>query len=433
MWVVLACALVGQTAVDPHVRSLTTYALPKEKRSDFVKALNGHVNGMSRELEIKGVQVKGDIVTLDLRDYGWTPELWDSLLRVYPWVDQQLVQVQVVKWWPAGKPWLDGKVYQKPFQYWAWENKTAAAYDAPIRADWFLAQTVIAEGKKPGYYDFLGVKDQKTFEALIRFDGKLGKALEQRRVVLVSGISLQPRRVQRDATVLGGYWRTFDNEVAKDNADPANALDDAFTFKATEAIAPLPNGMAAYGLWDDKGVLQNKAPDNIVGGDRTSASNDTRLHINLSCIRCHYQGKDESGLKGIAELKISKLASYDYAKFQELRRQYLDAVKELKPLMAQDRAGYERAIKLATGWDGNTYAKKLQEFYAWYEDAKIDLKRAAYEVGVTEAKFVAALGSYEQKAYLLPTLTVLTGGGVINQRQWEQAFPIAVQIVKGSK
>ncbi len=173
-----------------------------------------------------------------------------------------------------------------------------------VRADWFQNQTAIQEGRKPGYYDFLGIKAQAGYEKLIRFAATLAKDLEHRRVIIFSGITLQPRRIDRVNTVLGGLWRSSDNVKAVGKANPLQALNGDFTFNVTEQIGPLPNGWPGFYLGNNKGERQDKAPDNVV-------KHYGALHVNLSCLECHMRGADENMIKSLDAVKLAKLESPD--------------------------------------------------------------------------------------------------------------------------
>lgn len=432
-----------------RVRYLSLHNLPEADRVEAAQVLNGHCNSLSRESDLAPLQAvpgtAGGLLRVHLDDYGWETATWEKLAGADPWYH---VQVETVEPWPGGV-WRDeGKFYPAG----AFTYKTTKGALAPwlitgpagkqqiadvigwtgskapiVRADWFFAQTAAQEGRRVGYYDFLGVKDQKGFEQLVRFDGKLAAKLEHRRVVVFSGITLQPRRVERTATVLGGLWRTFDNVTGTDKHNPLRVLDNDFQHDATEQFAPLPNGLPAWYLGNAQGQRQDKAPDNVVRGDHTGS--DSRLHVNLSCVRCHFSAKEENAIKDVGELKIGKLAAVDYEKFRELRRQYL---RDVAPVLKNDRANYAAAVKEATGgMDTQSYGSAYGRFYARYEDARVDLARAAADLEVAPKQLAEALQKYDATGRLDPVLSVIAGGGVVGVRQWEEVVPAAHTALKG--
>lgn len=427
----------------PFVRYLDLSNIPEDKREEVFKTLGGHINALSRETDLASpAAVKGGLVRIDLRDYGWDAKVWEKFRDIDPYF-----HVQIVKDWPGGdyegKPYDKGsfKVSQTAGAPWLAETDdarkklTAILYDMEtevpvLRADWWFAQTAVQEGRKVGYYDLLGIKAEKDYHALIRFDPKLSAKLEHRRAVVFSGITLQPRRVERTPTVLGGLWRSFDNSTAVAKANPHVFLDDEFTFEATEQFAPLPNGLPVWWLANGKGERQDKAPDNIVGGDRTTHSNDTRLQINLSCIRCHFAAKDEMGIKPIVDKKIGRITAKDYDKLRELQRQYLRA---LKPSIESDQRNYETAIKQATGgMTGQEWATAYAKLWSWYEDAKVDLTRAAGDLGCKADDLKAGLERQEKTTgNLHPMLSIILAGDAIPIRQWEEVYPLAQTVIRG--
>lgn len=441
--------------IRPHMRYLSLYSLPLLERPKAIQAIAGHCNVLSREIDLTPPAIvpgtQGSLLRVNLLDYGWDAATWEKLADPY---FTAIIEKVNVEWiiWPGGEQ--NGTYYPpRSFQYpkrtkvktlalapWLTETEDARkrltevvamtqSQIPVVKADWFLAQTIAQEGRAVGYYDFLRLKNQKDYDALVRFDAKLAAKMEHRRAIVLSGIAQEPRRVERSVTVLGGRWQTFDNEKATGERNPLRILDDAFKFDATEIISPLPNGMPAFWLGNDKGVRQDKAPDNVIGGDKLGQTNDTRLHICLSCIRCHFgYAKEECGVKEADFAKITKLKSVDYAKFVELRRQYL---RELTPTISRDRAAYREAIKAATGgMEPFDWAAEVQRVFARY-DTKVTPERAAADLGVTREAMIKAWRAYDERADLDPVLSVLMDGRSIGVNQWEEAISAAHLALRG--
>lgn len=426
-----------------------------EERVKDIKALSGHCNGLSREVDSTAVAIvpntSGTLLRINLDDYQWDTTVWEKLEDPY-FSQFDTVRSGTPKTWDGKGVWDDGKSYPAgSFTYyerkktrvlapWLTETEESKSKLAEVllwtkskvpvvRADWFLYQTVIQQGRKVGYYDFLGIKNQKDFEKAIRFSEELANKLEHRRVVTFSGITLQPRRIERTNSVLGGVWRTFDNREAVDDKNPLRILDNEFKFDATEQIGPLPNGMPAFFLGNNKGERQNKAPDDIVGGDRTGQGNDTQLHINLSCIRCHFgSNKKEMGVKEVSFNKIVKLKSTDYQKYLELKRQYL---RDIEGPIKVDRANYQAAIKASSGMEPFEYANQIQKIYARYD--VVTPASAAAGLGITKEKMLERFRDYDTKYGLDPVLSILMGGDSIGPVQWEEVIPLAHLTIRGYK
>jgi len=440
-----------------RLRYLDLGAVPPAERPDLIQTLAGHLNSLSREPELVPPVVVpgtgGALLRINLDDYGWPDQIWESLAEVSPYHHARIKEWFTGPWpggtWPPGQA---GGTYYPPGAF-AWERPrlrtalapwlsegpagaraaadlvTATGSRAPIvSGPWFLWQTAIQEGRQPGYYDFLGIKDQKGFEKLVRFDPKLAKDLEQRRVVIFSGITQEPRRAERTNTVLGGLWRTFDSAQAVDKHNPLRVLNGELEYDVSEQIAPLPNGLPGFLLVNAQGARQNIAPPSVVAGDRASGK-DAQLHVGLSCVRCHLAGKSQVIIP-IDAVPIRALRSLDYDKLRELRRQYQ---RDLAPLMDQDRRGYAAALKAATGWQASQYATAYSRHYQRYDEAQVDAAWAGRDFGRTGAEVRAALARYDQLTGRLdPVLTVIANGGRVPIRQWQEAVPQFWTSIRGA-
>ncbi len=432
----VSAALADAAKLPPDTRKFIRFLnlgnVPEADRPDLIHVLAGHVNALSREPDIAAPKIvpgtRGAVLRLDVRDYGWRLETWEKLFDPY---SHAKVKVETITNWPGGT-WTDGRYYgPNTFRtkkvkvitgVAPWLGKDAAKLaaltysQAPIvSGQWFLWQTIAEDNRgDTGYYGFLGLKKQQDFEKLVRFDAKLAAQLEHRRVVIWSGVTQEPRRVERTATVLGGLWRTFDSAVATDKKNPVRILDDKdFQFDATEQIGVLPNGLPAFLLANGKGVLQSKAPDSVVSGERTSLK-DARLHVGISCLRCHLAGKANMVLD-IDAVPIKRLASVDYDKLRELRRQYQ---REISPLIERDRLGYAFAFKAASGLEAREYGVAVSKAYRDYDELRADLAVAARYFGATPQVMKMALAA--RGVDLDPVLSVIESGGAIPVRQFEE-------------
>lgn len=467
-----AAADVARLPVDARgrIRYLTLMHLPPAERLQAIQALAGHVQGLSRESDlVPPAIVPGTalgLLRIDLDDYGWARDLWEQLAEADPYfqvkVTSEVVVRDVERVWAGGKWPGDGKVYAAgAFRYqdkerkattvtalapWAGDQASRAALvlattsKAPIvRGDWFLYQTAAQVDRKPGYYDFLGIKDRATFEALIGFNAKLvadARRKELLEAVADSRVSQQPRRIGAFNTVGGlKYWRTFDSKAAIDKKNPLRVLDGAFEHDAEESFGPLPNNFWAWGLFDDKGKRQDSAPD-FIGPDRTSSTNDGRIHVGLSCIRCHYDARmgSSAGLQNVDAWARGlftgtlRLQSPDYNVLKDLRQKYL---RDLEGPIKDDRQAHGRAVKEATGLEADAWAKIYSQTYAAYE-APVTLDRAARELGLGARELGDRLQSYLQRTGSLdPVLAALMRGQRIPVRQYEEAFPLLMLSAKG--
>jgi len=404
---------------------------------------------------------EGLLIRLDIDAYGWKASTWDQLADVEPYHYAKLfteVEENVRYGTPDGRgghvnvyvkrekvrkeitalaPWLPTKEVQ--------EIITLTQSRAPVvHGHWFLSQTAVNVDRKPGYYDFLGVKNQKGFEDLIGFDEKLFKKFDPGLLesVALSRITLQPRRIARDRSAGGGYWQTFDNRLALDKKDdqrnPLRTLNGGFKFDAVEAFAPLPNGMMGWLLVNNKGELQDNAPDFIVRGDYLAGDKDRRVHVNLACIRCHgSEGEGVQSIDGWARNLFTpppfELRGYDYDQVRKLRQQYL---RKLEPFLEDDRRIYTRAVQEATGgWKVSEWGLELIHAFDRYEHAEVNLAYACRQLSCTEGQFVEAIKRMISVTGTADSVLAnfLKGdkAQAIGIRQFEEVYGLAQQALHG--
>lgn len=445
-----------------HVRYLSLYNLRPAERPRAIQVLAGHVNGLSRESDLTPPAIvastQGALLRVNLLDYRWAQATWEKLADPYFTVTIETVAIVP---WPGGIWPDDGKHYRagsfkvkepkKTRALAPWLTETPAGQQRlgellawtgskipVVRADWFFNQTAAAVDRSPNYYDFLAIRDEAGFQKAIGADLKLAEdfGAELREAVAISGVTLNPRAIARHPTLAGGYWRTFDFAASKDQKNPLRVLgkDIEKAYDASEQFGTLPNGLWATGLFNRQGKLQATAPDNIAS-DGASRSNDRRVHVNASCLRCHAQGglQDVDGWARNLLTPPFDLLSADYQRIRELRRQYL---RKLEPALAKDRLIFETAVREVTGgMTAKEYAAAYGAFWERYEDARIDLERAAAELGISPAMLRTALDrklKTGQGDTVLSAL-ILTEARLnrLPIRIWEEAFAEAQLLVKG--
>jgi len=433
-------ALVDVRKLAPEQQVLVRYLVagPHAKEDD-PKVLSGHVTGLSKETDITlPARVAPGLFRVNLDDYGWDREVYERLANADPWyhvrVELQLRGKKFKR--TAQAPWMGKGIYELVY---------LTQSQAPIlRMDWFFNQTTAGEGRDPNYYDFLGIKDEKTFHALVGYDSKRKRRkVELREAVAESGVSPgRARGIVRETAEDGALWLTYDFRKAVDKLNPLRVLgrdlDREFRKAdvndvATEQFGHLPNGMWAWYLGNNKGERQVTAPD-FAASDNRSKSNDHRVHINVSCIRCHADAGIQPIDGWIRNLISPPLAlqSPDYKVLRELRQQYL---RKLEPFIEKDKLGHAVAVLEATGWKAEVYATKYAEYWERYEDARVDAEYAALDLGIDVKVFQRKLGTYLQATNQLDSVLsafLLEGrrARTIGIRQWEEAHVLAREIVK---
>lgn len=447
--------------------------LPKDKDyrdKVFRKVLAFHVNSLSREPEYGSQYPAGEtVVRIDLRDYGWKRETWEKLAGVEPYlhIDIERKIAAPVEKIISDLVTYDGRVYVRRYsrdggRTWYTGDPPAVAppraevrkdrahapwlpaedigylakhlqSDAPIvRADWFIYQTAVAKGRKAGYYDWLnlGTKQEDFFE-LVGADLKKAAQRKKEKMAAIaeSGVTVNNRAIEWTQGFDGGVYRSFDflTNVFKQNVTRILRGDlDPPEGDASEQYGPLSNGLFAYWLQNKAGVRQDVAPPDIAS-DKRSTSNDTQVHVMLSCVRCHVEGLrplDDWMRKVYAEGNSSGLSQKDYEAFKKFQRLYLS---DLDGQLKKDNAAFALALKKLNGptWTPKLNADSYAEVWRRYADQKLDLKAMAEELETTEIDLLRAAVAYGKtyEGNEEPNVTALRAKGVTFRREhFEESY-----------
>lgn len=474
--------------LSPEIAQDTRYLwlpnLPKEVSTPFRVILNAHCNQLSNQalLEpLREVKESGrQVLAVYLPNYGWKAETWDQFSENEPYfyTTLELIEQDVYErqYWQGGYEngqyyapgWYrirkaGGKKKRRVLSPWlvsspggkqAVEGLSRLTYaQVPIvNAVYFFQSTATSgDGRKPDYYDFLGVKDEKSFQEL------LGVQLERDRkwaeplleAVGRSGITQEPRAIERLEKIGGAYWRSHDviKGTAKDlkNALRVYGTNDKgeliFKADATEQYGHLPNGLWAFGLFNAKGEKQASAPDTIASSSVEILHNDHRVLVGPSCIGCHTNGGLQD-IKGWARSNLSlpnlsllygdrEGKKYDPKDFIKLRQQY---GRKLEPYIENDRKRYSAALLEITLLKPEEYAKEYISAWKFCADSEVGLNWASRELGCTEEQLKKAIQYQVDLKKADPVLAPLIEGNLIGLTQWYELYPLAQQyLLENSK
>jgi mono/diheme cytochrome c family protein len=270
-------------------------------------AFNKFVNSVSTGPRVVPVTpllgTEGAIVRVDMRDYGWTTEVWNAITTgQYTETARrsgftQAAFTDLAKVYPYGiYPTTDPLL-----------RVVADAVGSPVpimRADWFTHF-----GSEAPYYDmFLGLTEQiSDLERQIGLD--VEREIQSRRVIRAamlpgaSGVSDHNRMLERFELQRGGYyWKSYD--FAGDEGRQSLSLHpdgpeelsytpsglEAFEHDGGEMIFSLPNGLQGYYLSESNGDRLLVGPASIVSFRTKPIGKGVEIENARSCFDCHANG-----------------------------------------------------------------------------------------------------------------------------------------------
>lgn len=438
------------------IRFLDISNIPEDYRKEVLQVLTFQLNSLSTEPDFAVPKVvTAELLSINLLDYDSDDKrfrsTWEKLKDIEPYMHEGVTEV-----WPGGFDKRFGREYKTgkytfrraipPYKGSQQDLDDLIHYthsQVPvIRADFLFVQaarqlSLSNEQTGCGYYDFLGIKDRKDFEKLVAFDEK--KSLEIKREIRAavkdSGVATNPRQILRLVSLTGGYWVTLDTNNPKGRGNAIeNPLRGEMVHQAEEIYGFLPNGLFAFMLSDAGGKRQDTAPD-FIGPDDSplrGSSHDARIHVSLSCIRCHL----ENGLRPVEDWHRKNLRiplafqTNEYKKLLEFKRNYFS---NLSNAIELDRRSYADSLKSCNGMTSVENAKAFSKFWSYYVDEEVGTEIAAREYGLKEEEFVKYLKNYASRTGQLN----LTLSGLIQDPQdkikrvtWEELQPKIREILK---
>jgi hypothetical protein len=245
---------------------------PETGRQSVNKTINS-LSLESRLITAQPIDQSGQILRIDLDDYGWSRNDWNLI--------EQNDSLRFESFTPNGQlikaitqtrlPW----VHQNNFAFIS--HQPSVYYnllDIPLNLSQLLN------------LNFINVNFQEQFNNLevdyIGFNG--------------SPISLNKNRlIARNRSQFGYFWITYDVFNVQDSGRnlfsnpflPETGSGNVFQFDASEVIFTLPNGMQGFALFEGDGSRADFAPTNLVSDNEGI---DPQIDNAIDCQRCHSGG-----------------------------------------------------------------------------------------------------------------------------------------------
>lgn len=361
------------------------------KMDIYRAAISKLVNSLSSQGKVTvpvAVDSAQTIYRINIKDYGWSSELWERIVSYYPYGIQ------------GASARLENLISR--------ETRSSRAY---VRADWF----VFATAQEPLYHTILGLPESEFgphgLEAKLGVDTTQGARdyLAIRAGFSPSGVSRTNRLVQRDSISAGGYWKSYDFKLvaAGDAQDlilaPLGPVEaqltqnpkSIFQHDGGEIIFHLPNGLQGYYLSNAKGDFLPTAPPEVVE-DRSGFRRTNIILNGISCIVCHSHGlnapptqtldtfHDMIGPQAAEHLTFEEkqVLAKLYGKPADLQRLVADDVERFKKALAEAMPTYTRSEEpiglLYNRFNADVSASQMaSEFYTTGDDLVKVLKESA--------------------------------------------------------
>jgi mono/diheme cytochrome c family protein len=349
-------------------------------RAALGKLLNSVSSG-GRIVAPVAVNENKTIYRLDLRDYGWSRDDWESI---------------IVTGYPYG---LRGMVAQDEGDI----EKLSGSKSAWMRADWF----VFAVSQPPFYHDLLRLpKTEQELEKQQQVDtlANLRDDRALRAGFRLSGVSQGNRLIERHEAGTGMYWKSYDftplvitggHDLFRSPLGPVGAgltknKDREFIHDGGEVIFELANGLHGYYLATADGKRIDRGPTEIV---QDKKRRDGAIINGISCMACHDRGMKyareepiESFLDEVGPVALAAGLDREEVKSVEALYQSKEA---LHAVILADETEYLAALAQATpGFD-----QPIDPVSRLYNRFKQDirLENLAAEFGEEDVTFVERL------------------------------------------
>ncbi|MFG0295621.1 MAG: SUMF1/EgtB/PvdO family nonheme iron enzyme [Maioricimonas sp. JB045] len=340
----------------------------------------------------KAIDPARTVFRIDLRNYGWSREIWDRIAAQDPYH-------------------IRFQSRSADFMY-----EVSGTERPLLRADWFTTVASVP----PFYHELLRLPETDgELERILGVD--VNENIESGNVARAgfnnSGVSRNNRMIERHTTRFGAYWKSYDFSGNSGNknlfAHPLGPQgENAFEHDGGEIIFNLPNGLQADLRTDSTGQRIDKAPTPIVSDPRRP---DRAVINGLSCMSCHVGGM----LPKTDQVRSSVLANseaFSQDELQRILRLYPES-STFDKLLGTDSRRFTQSLIEAGVEPGKSdpVAAVATRF-----EQEIDLPLAAAEVGLSTEQFVQRLTLVPSLARIFAPLTV--SGGTLQREVFVASF-----------
>lgn len=428
----VAWAYADAAKLDPQTAQRVRYFyLPPEdfgEREELYAALSWQLNAVSRGPNVRRpIRITAHLVRADLGDYRIDPVVFAN------------ARVKDTYFHTPVKG-ADGKVEHLipaylPHREYGGLAKLLGSPSASViyRADWWVNAVGIEEERGDyGYYSLLGLKTEADADGLAGHDQKAAEKeyAEVAAAIRDSGITRFPRQVFRHGVRRGGRWETRDTGTPTGDGAALSRLFGDYKFDGKEIIFPLPNGMPAGVLANNKGGLVKSGPPNLVGDKRAEWNgNDARVHVGVGCFTCHLGGGmkplNDYHRRAFRQGRGVGLASPDKDLSERIQRVYLGPLQDA---YERDSGDFARAYTQAAGVPAAKVPDLLRRVWNRYAVESLSVERQAAELDTTPQRYRAALRWKMTKTPIDPALSGVVGPEddpePMRRETFEEAYPL---------
>lgn len=417
-------------------RYLAPWPHPVPSHSQLASSVSFWSNSTSWSPELRALVAveDGALWRIDLRQLGWSKEVWEKIVADDPYfaVTTKNKNGKLIR------GWLDPEIEHAV-------RLATGSSKAVVRADWFLVRTSTdeADGRFKGHYStLLGLPDtEKDLDVILgtKVEQKINTTTLFQKLFLIRGDAVKEsivapngRGLERTPTSVGRdgiafKWKTLDVSDSAGEKSVAKKLAGTIDADGGEIIFSLPNGLHGYYLINKAGKKVSQVPTNIA--QDTKHAHDSIVYNAWKCVRCHQPNSGINGFDGVirrqakarevglAIVGVSGVA--EYLEFQQKVEAYYSGDFALSTKNA--RESYGLAVERASGL---SVVECQKNYLFWVESYLFG------RMGILEVQNESGLGE-EIRTYIKlsgsPDLLDLLEGGTISRSQFESEFSTLMQ------